>query len=110
MILTDYFLAEHDIMWDYAKQCGVEGAVVRLPEDDNFDVTNREHWRNIYDRFMSFGVRPVVIEPMPNELHSHIKAGDEKCDESIEKVIKMFPHMRDFVIDTICFNWMAHIG
>mgnify|MGYP004671640507 CR=1 FL=1 len=51
-----------------------------------------------------------TIEPMPNELHSHIKAGDEKCDESIEKVIKMFPHMRDFVIDTICFNWMAHIG
>lgn len=110
MILADYFYAEHDIMWDYAKQCGVEGAVVRLPEDGSFDVTDREHWRSIYDRFVSFDIRPVVIEPMPNELHSHIKTGDKKCDESIEKVIRMFPHMRDFRMNTICFNWMAHIG
>jgi mannonate dehydratase len=47
---------------------------------------------------------------MPNELHDHIKAGDEKRDESIEKAISMFPHMRAMGIDTICFNFMAHIG
>jgi mannonate dehydratase len=47
---------------------------------------------------------------MPNELHDHIKAGDELRDESIERVISMFPHMRRHGIDTICFNWMAHIG
>lgn len=110
MILTDYFLARHDIMWDYAKQCGVEGAVVRLPEDSGFDVTKREHWQTVYDRFTDFGIKPMVIEPMPNELHTHIKTGDDKRDESIEKVIKMMPHMRDFGINTICFNWMAHIG
>lgn len=110
MILTDYFLARHDIMWDYAKQCGVEGAVVRLPEDSGFDVTKREHWQTIYDRFTDFGIKPMVIEPMPNELHTHIKTGDDKRNESIEKVIKMMLHMRDFGINTICFNWMAHIG
>ena len=78
MILTDYFLAEHDIMWDYAKQCGVEGAVVRLPEDGQFDVTSGEHWQTVYDRFKDFGIKPIVIEPMPNELHTSICA-DERC-------------------------------
>ena len=110
MILTDYFLAKHDVMWDYAKQCGVQGAVVRLPENEFFDVTKREHWQTINDRFVRFGIRPLVIEPMPNKLHEHIKIGDEKRDECIEKVIKMMPHMRDFGINIICFNWMAHLG
>lgn len=40
----------------------------------------------------------------------HIKTGDSKRDESIEKVIKMFPIMRELDINCICFNWMAHIG
>lgn len=97
-------------MWDFAKQCGVERAVVKLPEDGKFDVTSEAHWRTLYDRFANFGIRPMVIEPMPNELHNHIKIGDEKRDECIEKVIQMFPHMRTFDIGTICFNWMAHIG
>ena len=47
---------------------------------------------------------------MPNEVHDHIKAGDGLRDESIEKVLKMMPIMHDLGIDTICFNWMAHIG
>ena len=110
MILTDYFLPKHDIMWDFAKQCGVEHAVVRLPEDDSFDITNKTHWQSIYDRFINFGIKPLVIEPMPNALHTHIKIGDAKRDESIEKVIKMMFYMREFDMDTVCFNWMAHIG
>jgi mannonate dehydratase len=47
---------------------------------------------------------------MPNSLHDHIKAGDEKRDECIEKAIKMFPIMEKLGIETICFNFMAHIG
>lgn len=47
---------------------------------------------------------------MPNSVHDHIKIGDELRDESIEKVIKMFPIMKELDINTICFNWMAHIG
>lgn len=110
MILTDYFLTEHDIMWEYAKQCGVEAAVVRLPENNCFDVTNISHWQSIYDRFINFGIKPTVIEPMPNSLHTHIKIGDSKRDESIEKVIKMMSCMREYDMNIICFNWMAHIG
>ena len=96
--------------WDIALQCGVRHGVIRLPEDKDFDLTNASHWRTVHKRFTDFGITPIVIEPMPNAVHDHIKTGDEKRDESIEKVIKMFPIMRELSIDTICFNWMAHIG
>lgn len=110
MILTDYFRSQHDSTWDIALQSGVRHGVIRLPEDDVFDLTDSSHWKTVYKRFTDFGITPVVIEPMPNELHDHIKAGDGLRDVSIEKVIKMFPIMRDLNIDTICFNFMAHIG
>lgn len=110
MILTDYFRSKKDITWDYAKQCGVEHGVIRLPEDPGFDICDFSHWESVHKRFMDFGIKPVVIEPMPNELHDHIKAGDEKRDESIEKVIKMLPIMERLDIRTICFNFMAYVG
>lgn len=110
MILTDYFRSDYDITWDFAKQCGVNHGVIRLPETDDFDLTDKSHWDTVYKRFVDYGIKPVIIEPMPNSVHDHIKIGDELRDESIEKVIKMFPIMRKLDINTICFNWMAHIG
>ncbi len=110
MILTDYFRSAKDITWDYAKQCGVNHGVIRLPETDSFDLTDASHWQTVYDNFINYGITPLIVEPMPNCVHDHIKTGDDKRDESIEKVIKMLPIMRSLNIDTICFNWMAHIG
>lgn len=110
MILTDYFKSSHDMTWDYAKQCGVEYGVIRLPEDSEFDITDFSHWEKVNKKFIDFGIKPLVIEPMPNELHDHIKIGDGYRDECIEKVIKMFEYMDKLGIRTICFNWMAHIG
>ena len=110
MILTDYFRSAPDATWDFALQSGVRHGVIRLPEDDGFDLTDAAHWQQVYDRFTNYGITPLLIEPMPNEVHDHIKAGDEKRDESIEKVLKMFPIMAKLNIRTICFNWMAHIG
>ena len=110
MILTDYFRSNYDITWDYAKQCGVSHGVIRLPETKEFDLTNKSHWESVYKRFTDYGITPLIVEPMPNEVHDHIKAGDNLRDESIEKVQKMMPIMRELKVDTICFNWMAHIG
>jgi mannonate dehydratase len=110
MILTDYFRSPRDITWDFAKQCGVDHGVIRLPETDDFDVTDPSQWQSVYKGFTDFGITPLVIEPMPNSLHDHIKAGDAKRDESIEKVIRMLPIMDSLNIRTICFNFMAHIG
>lgn len=110
MLLTDYFRSERDLTWDFAKQCGVNHGVIRLPETTDFDICDFSHWETVYKCFTDFGITPIIIEPMPNELHDHIKAGDEKRDECIEKVIKMLPFMDKLNIRTICFNWMAHIG
>lgn len=110
MLLTDYFRSEYDLTWDYAVQCGVSHGVIRLPEHSDFDVTHISHWEDVYKKFVDFGIKPVVIEPMPNSLHDHIKAGDSMRDECIEKVIKMLPVMDRLDIRTICFNFMAHIG
>lgn len=110
MLLTDYFKSQYDLTWDYAKQCGVNHGVIRLPETEDFDVTDFSHWSDVNKRFTDFGITPVIIEPMPNALHDHIKAGDEMRDECIEKVIKMFPIMDRLNIRTVCLNWMAHIG
>lgn len=110
MILTDYFRSKRDITWDFAKQCGVEHGVIRLPEDDAFDICDERHWDQVYKGFVDFGIKPLIIEPMPNELHDHIKAGDEKRDECIEKAIRMMPIMEKLDIGTICFNFMAHVG
>ena len=110
MILADYFYSKKDITWDYALQCGVTKGVVRLPESADFDVCEEGHWKKVYKDFSDFGIEPIVVEPMPNSLHHHIKIGDEKRDECIEKVIKMFPIMEKLKINTICFNFMAHIG
>lgn len=110
MLLTDYFVSRPGRQWEFAKQCGVDHGVIRLPEDDAFDLTDASHWQDVYHRFTSHGITPVIIEPMPNAVHDHIKAGDALRDESIEKVLKMFPIMRSLGIDTICFNFMAYLG
>lgn len=110
MLLTDYFKSSPDLTWEFAKQCGVEHGTIRLPEDDVFDVTDKSHWQTVYDRFTDFGIKPIIVEPMPNSLHDHIKAGDKMRDECIEKAIAMLPIMDSLDIRTICFNFMAYIG
>lgn len=110
MILCDYYRSKPDLTWEIGRQLGIKHGVVRLPEDKDFDPANRQHWLLVYERFMSYGIKPIIIEPMPNCLHDHIKAGDEKRDECIEKVLKMFPVMDELDIRTICFNWMTYVG
>ena len=110
MILTDYFTSPENITWNFAKQMGVDNGVIRLPETEAFDVTDYSHWQYVIKDFTDFGIKPVVLEPMPNCLHDHIKAGDEFRDEAIEKVIKMLSVMEKMDVRTICFNFMAHIG
>ena len=110
MIITDYLYCKRTIEWDYARQMGITYAVIRLPDDKNFDVCDVGHWKQVYKQFTDYGLQPIVIEPLPNHLHDHIKSGDEMRDECIEKVIGMLPIMEYLKIRTICFNFMAYIG
>ncbi len=110
MILTDYLTSNKTRIWDFAKQCGVKNGVIRLPEDEGFDITDFSHWQTVHKNFTDFGIKPIIIEPMPNCLHDHIKAGDEHRDEAIEKVIKSLEFMDKLDIRCICFNFMAYVG
>lgn len=76
MILSDYFLSTPGLQWQLSKQLGVNNAVVRLPEDPEFDMTNPCHIKTVASRFKNAGLRPLVVEPMPNSVHDHIKRGD----------------------------------
>lgn len=42
MILSDIFRPEPDLQWDLAAQMGVRNAVIRLPEDPDFDYSDRD--------------------------------------------------------------------
>ena len=110
MLLTDYFRYPRDLTWDYARQAGVAHGTIRLPETPDFDITDAGCWETVYRTFTDFGIKPVVVEPLPNELHDHIKAGDALRDASIEKCIRMLALMDRFDIRTLCFNFMAHVG
>lgn len=110
MILTDYFRSEPDVTWSGALCAGVTHGTIRLPDDTSFDPTLKEQVGYVCDRFRAYGIKPLVLEPLPDLLHSHIKLGDEKRDESIEKVIKLFANLKENGITTVCFNFMAHYG
>ncbi len=108
MLLTDYFLSEPDMTWKIAVQSGVKHGVIRLP--DGFDFTSLSQLQSITDRFIAHGITPKILEPLPNELHDHIKLGDELRDSSIEKFISLMSNLSKVGIDTVCFNFMAHYG
>ncbi len=110
MILTDYLYHEEGVQWDYALQCGITNAVIRLPQTPEFDVTDGICWRKLCEKFERRGLHPLVVEPLPNNIHDHIKAGDEQADICIEKVLRMFPHMASNGIRVLCFNFMAYEG
>ena len=110
MILSDYFLSTPNRQWDLALQLGVRHAVVRLPEDRDFDITDSGQMRSVMDRFKARGIHPIIVEPMPNCVHDHIKRGDALRDECLDKVNKMIPLLRENGIHTICTNFMAEIG
>ncbi len=109
MILTDYFLSTPDLTWSFAVQSGVTHGVIRLPDGD-FDVTSLSQLKAVADRFVSHGITPKIIEPLPNSLHDHIKAGDNLRDEAIEKFICLMSNLKEVGIDTVCFNFMVHYG
>lgn len=110
MLLTDYFYPTPDLTWDIASACGVRHGTIRLPEDASFDVTSAEHLRAVTDRFRSRGITPLIVEPLPNALHDHIKTGDALRDISIEKFICLMRNLHEEGITTVCFNFMAHYG
>lgn len=110
MILADIFRPEPDLQWELAAQMGVTGAIIRLPENDDFDYTDPVQMKAFFDQFRERGFTPMVIEPLPNRLHDHIKRADDKRDECIETLKKMIPILKENGIRTICTNFLVEVG
>ena len=53
MILTDYLRSVPDLTWQYAKQCGIRHATIRLPEEPSFDITDKNCWTGVYNRYIN---------------------------------------------------------
>ena len=86
MKLADYFTERDMAMCSLAKQVGVDYGVVRLPERKDFDLTDAAHWASYLDGFMRQGIRPWVIEPLPNSLYDMVKCGLPGAEEATEKI------------------------
>ena len=110
MILCDYFKSTPELAQRLSPCCGASHGVIRLPEDTSFDLTSYEMLRKVFDQFRENGITPLIIEPLPNCLHDHIKLGDSERDRSIETFIKLMKNLSREGITTICFNFMAHYG
>ena len=88
MILTDYLTQSDELMARWAKQLGVNHAVIRLPEDGAFDPSDLSHWKSYCHRFEALGLRPIVVEPMPVSIYEPIKCGAPDADEAIARVLR----------------------
>ena len=110
MILTDYLTQSDELMARWAKQLGVNHAVIRLPEDGAFDPSDLSHWKSYYRRFEALGLRPIVVEPMPVSIYEPIKCGAPDADEAIARARAVVRNMGVMRIPTLCVNFMAHIG
>lgn len=110
MLLTDYLTQSDDLMCRWAKQLGVDHAVIRLPEDGRFDLTDPAHWRAYYDHFLGYGLTPAVVEPLPGSIYEDIKCGTARADEAMQQAKAVVRNMGRLGIGTLCMNFMAHIG
>lgn len=110
MILCDYFKSTPELARSLSPCCGASHGVIRLPEEPSFDLTSYEMLKKVFDQFRESGIDPLIIEPLPNSLHDHIKLGDSERDRSIETFIKLMKNLSREGITTICFNFMAHYG
>lgn len=61
MLLTDYFRSETDLTWDFAKQCGVNHGVIRLPKTVYFDICDFSHWKSVHKRSRSCGIITNIL-------------------------------------------------
>lgn len=110
MILTDYFTEDNPIQWRRAKQLGVDHGVIRLPEREGFDLGSAAHWQSYLDKFQALGIRPLVVEPLPNSLYEPVKSGLPDAQERMEELKQVIALMGRFRIPVLCLNFMAHVG
>ena len=107
MILADYFKSEKDATWDFALQSGVKHGVIRLPEDEKFDITEKSQ---VYEM-----LQKIVVHRCNADFYKGIQLIRKKTDTVTQKLrgefIKLIHRVIDFhtpaCIYTCLFNTMT---
>jgi mannonate dehydratase len=100
---------ERDERWDYARQMGVEKAVVHTLEIGD----GRRHWSSdeladLVDRFESEGLDVAVMEggvPVTDE----IRLGGPNQDRDIERFKQFLRDAGSLGIPVVCYDWMPGV-
>lgn len=111
MFIADFLPPNPDRRWDYARQLGVEHAIVKLhpdvtgqPPPSNFHVL-----KTFYDQFKEAGFKLYGLEGDPMDMN-RIKLGLPGRDEDIEHYQQILRNLGRLGIPLLCYNFMAGIG
>ncbi|SDS45614.1 mannonate dehydratase [Jiangella sp. DSM 45060] len=96
-------------LWPLMRQCGVDHAVLRLPEAaDGTMPSDLAAVRTAVERVEKAGFAVEAIEPIPPM--EKVKQGLPGRDEEIEHVHHLLATMERLGVQILCYNFMAAFG
>lgn len=109
MRLADYLRADDVDLRRLMKQCGVDVAVLRLPEADAPQPrVDLDRLARIQREFAADGLTIEVIEPVPPM--ERVKQGLPGREQEMERLHALIRGMAELQIPVLCYNFMAVFG
>lgn len=111
MLLTDFLPARPHVLWRYARQMGIQDAIIKAaPEltglNPPWDI---DALRTIQRDLAEAGLRIHGLEGDQFEMR-RIKLGLEGREEDAERYCRMLENMAELGIPLLCYNFMPVIG
>ena len=111
MVLAEFLPPLPNMLWRYALQMGIRGAIVKAAPEltgaaPPWDIASL---RTIQMRFAEAGLRIAGMEGDQFDM-SRIKLGLAGRDEDLERYCQMLRNMGELGIPLLCYNFMAVTG
>lgn len=107
--IVEYVRPEQTRLMRLLRQCGVDGAVLRLPElTDGTMPSGPEDVKAAVQKVRDAGLKVEVIEPLPP--FEKVKQGLPGRDAEIDKIHGLIRTMEQLEIPILCHNFMAVHG
>jgi mannonate dehydratase len=107
--IAEYLRFDQPELWPLLRQCGVDHAVVRLPEaPDGTMPVDLDGVGRALERVRAAGFAVEVIEPVPPM--ERVKQGLPGRDGEIERVHTLLRTMQELGVPVLCYNFMAAFG
>lgn len=109
MYIAEYVRLDEPEHWPLLVQCGVEHAILRLPEkEDGSMPVDRQVISSAVNTLAANGLKVVGIEPVPPM--EHVKGGTGDRDAEIARLAELLDIMDELDIRLLCYNFMAYFG